>query len=307
VSIFPAKVLLATDGSEDAKLAADTALRLARKTGSELHVVHVLAWSSDRALDPEGLDPAVRQDVQSRASARLEELVSEIEASGGAVVGSHLGVGRTDAEIVARAEQMGAGLIVMGSRGLGTMRRALMGSVSESVVRHAHCPVIVVRGEPVVFPAKILLATDGSEEATQATRVAAEVAQRTGSDMQIVTVALENPNVYAYYDVRHPAEVERHRQEARKILDQQVDRVREAGANVAKAHLKMGAADEDIVVLAEDLEADLIIMGTRGLGALRRALMGSISDSVVRHAHCPVMVVRPEKERTPQHEADSIT
>jgi nucleotide-binding universal stress UspA family protein len=50
----------------------------------------------------------------------------------------------------------------MGSRGRGGMNRALMGSISDSVVRHAHCPVLVARAEPVTFPAKILLATDGS-------------------------------------------------------------------------------------------------------------------------------------------------
>jgi nucleotide-binding universal stress UspA family protein len=71
--------------------------------------------------------------------------VGRIEASGAVVEGSHLGVGRPDAEIVARAEEMGAGLIVMGSRGLGGIRRARIGSVSDSVVRHAHCPVLVVR------------------------------------------------------------------------------------------------------------------------------------------------------------------
>jgi nucleotide-binding universal stress UspA family protein len=55
--------------------------------------------------------------------------------------------------------------------------------------------------------------------------------------------------------------------------------------------------DLEIVALAEELGADLIVMGSRGLGGVRRALMGSVSDSVVRHAHCPVLVVRQEKEQ----------
>ena len=63
-----------------------------------------------------------------------------------------------DAEIVDLAEEIGAGLIVMGSRGYGPIRQALIGSVSDSVVRHAHCPVMVVRGEPLAFPTNILLA-----------------------------------------------------------------------------------------------------------------------------------------------------
>jgi len=63
----------------------------------------------------------------------------------GEVEGSHLTAGRPEAEIVTLAEEIGAGLIVMGSRGVGGIRRALMGSVSDSVLQHAHCPVLVVR------------------------------------------------------------------------------------------------------------------------------------------------------------------
>ena len=75
-------------------------------------------------------------------------------------------------------------------------------------------------------------------------------------------------------------------------------KVREAGGSVKEAHLKIGERrDEAIIHLAEKLGAGLIVMGSRGLGGMRRALMGSVSDSVIRHAHCPVMVVRPEKQR----------
>jgi nucleotide-binding universal stress UspA family protein len=72
-------------------------------------------------------------------------VVEKIKASGGKVESSHYTTGRPDAEIVALAEEIGAGLIVMGARGVGGIRRALTGSVSDSVVRHAHCPVLVVR------------------------------------------------------------------------------------------------------------------------------------------------------------------
>ncbi len=65
--------------------------------------------------------------------------------------------------------------------------------------------------------------------------------------------------------------------------------------------------DRAIVHLSEGMGADLIVMGSRGHGGVRRALMGSVSDSVVRHAHCPVTVVRPEKERSAEHEADFLT
>ena len=81
-------------------------------------------------------------------------------------------------------------------------------------------------------------------------------------------------------------------QQAQHFLDQQVDRVKEEGVSVAEAHLLRGEPDKEVVHLSEEIGAGLIVMGSRGLGGVRRALMGSVSDSVVRHAHCPVLIVR---------------
>jgi nucleotide-binding universal stress UspA family protein len=64
------------------------------------------------------------------------------------------------------------------------------------------------------------------------------------------------------------------------------------GVEVAETHLVKGRPDREAVHLSEELGAGLIVMGSRGLGGVRRALMGSVSDSVVRHAHCPVLIVR---------------
>jgi nucleotide-binding universal stress UspA family protein len=81
-------------------------------------------------------------------------------------------------------------------------------------------------------------------------------------------------------------------EEARARLDEQVRRIREADSEVAGAYARLGRSDAEIVGLSEELGAGLIALGSRGLGPLRSALMGSVSDSVVRHAHCPVLVVR---------------
>jgi nucleotide-binding universal stress UspA family protein len=80
--------------------------------------------------------------------------------------------------------------------------------------------------------------------------------------------------------------------QAQQFLDQQVDRVKQEGVSVAEAYLVRGRPDREVVHLSEEIGAGLIIMGSRGLGGVRRALMGSVSDSVVRHAHCPVLIVR---------------
>jgi nucleotide-binding universal stress UspA family protein len=150
----------------------------------------------------------------------------------------------------------------------------------------------------MVFPTKILLATDGSKEAELATTTALELANSTSSELHIVLVeeppyAYVDPSGYPFFtDAELEHELE---QQARMRLDAEVEKIRSAGGAVAEAHLRVGAAPAEIVDLAEEIGAGLIVMGSRGLGGIRRALMGSVSDSVVRHAHCPVLVVRPEK------------
>ena len=86
--------------------------------------------------------------------------------------------------------------------------------------------------------------------------------------------------------------LEQARSEARTFLDGRAEQLRSEGAKVAFAHLRVGEPDKEIIRLSEEIGATLIVMGSRGLGAVRRALMGSVSDSVVKHAHCPVLVMR---------------
>lgn len=150
-----------------------------------------------------------------------------------------------------------------------------------------------------IFPARILLATDGSADADLALSTAVDLANSTGSELHVVTAAPGVPDpVYAMHEASFRYEsyeeaVEAVRGDARRILDEQADKVERAGGSVAGSHLKTDERrDQAIVHLADEIGAGLIVMGSRGLGGLRRALMGSVSDSVVRHAHCPVLVVR---------------
>ena len=143
-----------------------------------------------------------------------------------------------------------------------------------------------------IFPTTILLATDGSKEAELAATTAAELSERTDSELHIIHVG-EVPLVY--HPERHGGyhiNYEKAESQARELLEAQVEKMKETGARVAQAHLRMGKADEEIVELAESMGVGLIVMGTRGHGRIKRALMGSVSESVVRHAHCPVTIVR---------------
>jgi nucleotide-binding universal stress UspA family protein len=144
-----------------------------------------------------------------------------------------------------------------------------------------------------IFPTTILLATDGSEEAQLASTTAADLAEKTNSELHVLTVGLDYP---LYELPEHPAEFEdvlrENRREAKEVLEQQAKRIEDSGVSVKETHLREGRADEEIVEVAEEIGAGLIVMGSRGYGRLRRALLGSVSDAVVRHAHCPVTIVR---------------
>ena len=148
MSIFPTKILLATDGSKEARLAAQAAAQLSKETGSEVHVAYVLPSPTElrgHHLYSEEVMSSVLEQAEGEGRSFLEEQAEQVRESGGKVAETYLEAGQPDKEIVRLSEELGVGTIVIGSRGLGGVRRALVGSVSESVVRHAHCPVFVVR------------------------------------------------------------------------------------------------------------------------------------------------------------------
>jgi nucleotide-binding universal stress UspA family protein len=148
MSIFPTQILLATDGSDEAKLATEAATELSRDTGSELHIVYVLPTPAQligHRLYPEETRESVIAEAERNAETFLKKQAEQIGANGGKVAETHFRSGEPDKEILRTAEALGVGVIVIGSRGLGAISRALMGSVSDSVVKHAHCPVFVVR------------------------------------------------------------------------------------------------------------------------------------------------------------------
>jgi len=147
MSIFPTRILLATDGSEEAQLAASRAVDLAEKTDSELHVVHVgiVPRSLESYPGTLGYERRLYKQIEGESWQRLRELSWRVKVAGGTVAGSHLRMGAMNLEIVALAKELGVGLIVMGCRGHRGIRRVIEGSISDRVIRHAPCPVLVVR------------------------------------------------------------------------------------------------------------------------------------------------------------------
>jgi nucleotide-binding universal stress UspA family protein len=146
-----------------------------------------------------------------------------------------------------------------------------------------------------IFPTRVLVATDGSSEASLAAQSAIELCEKTSSELHVVHVGEYLSTFYAYTE-EEPAEL---RDNAQRLLDEEVERIRAEGGRIAEAYLRLGRPAEQIVTLSEELGVGIIVVGSRGLGALRRAVLGSVSESVVRHAHCPVFVVRTDERTSP--------
>ncbi len=306
MSMFPERILLATDGSEGAESASRMAAALSGTLGSELHLVYAEIMPSFYYAEQVAVGLEEWDRLSGFAEREARNLVTKeeekLKETGTEVTAIHAEVGRPDERIVALAEKIEADLILIGSRGLGGLRRALIGGVSDSVVRHAHCPILVVRKderyEDGLPPTKILLAVDGSKESKEAARIAANLASGTGSELHITCVvptAPERPYPHSYAMeamVHHDAAFERAKEEVREFLDDRKGEARALGVETVLAHLGLGHPDKEVVKLAEELDAGMIVLGSRGLGGIKRALMGSVSESVVRHAHCPVLVAR---------------
>jgi nucleotide-binding universal stress UspA family protein len=147
MGLFPTRILLATDGSEEAELATMRAVDLADATDSELHVVHVGVVPSFLSSDPgtRGYDGKLYEQLEQESKELLRKLSWRVKVAGGTVAGSHLRMGAVDLGVVALAKELEADLSIMGCRGHRGIRRAIEGSISDAVIRHAPCPVLVVR------------------------------------------------------------------------------------------------------------------------------------------------------------------
>lgn len=150
--MFPTKILLATNGSEESVRAETAALELAESTGSELHVVYVVATVQTPPTSP----ATARVHSESRLEARrmaglgfLDGRVRKLESESGLDISSHYREGRADKEVVRLADDIGAGLIVCGGTRRTGMERILGVGFSEYVEKKASSPVLVVGGDAV--------------------------------------------------------------------------------------------------------------------------------------------------------------
>ena len=290
-------MLFATDGSEAAEAAAKWLAVFPLPANARALVLAV------QELPPSPLDIPTVRDFQralidearhtaGRAVATLRERFGTIE--------TRVVTGDPRERIVDVAGEWDADLIVVGARGLSAVASALLGSVSLAVVRHAPCPVLVAR--PAVRGLhSIVIAFDGSAGAQRAARFVATLPVQTEIGVRLVGV-VEPPRIPSAGPGRTAAlaaaaetVTAARRQELEKAMDAacvQLDGLK------AAHEVAVGASANTLA----HLDADLIVLGARGLGTLKRLLLGSVSEHVLRHAHCPVLIVRGSLlERVARH------
>ncbi|AUH34319.1 universal stress protein [Paracoccus tegillarcae] len=140
---------------------------------------------------------------------------------------------------------------------------------------------------------KILVASDGSKNSRRALLRAGAIAKATGADLHVIHVGLLSR--YTNPDQMNSNQYDRLKTEARSRLDNELEFAEENGIKVTKSHLRMGRVDSEVIRLGEEIGADMIAIGNRGMGALERILLGSDAESIVRHAPCDVIVFRDDE------------
>ena len=296
------RILIAVDGSDCSERAVSLVSTFALPPDSVVRVVGVhrpysdvlaISWATmgDAGSGGETEDEADARRLREaigRAEARLQDLDVKIEG--------FLVHGRPGSSIVDEAEAMSADLVVVGSRGHGTIATMLLGSTASEVVDHAPCPVLVARREtlgPLVF------ADDGSTSARHAESVFTRWPIFAGLPCSVVTVAEVavpvaagfTPGLYDQVLESYTKSVDDAREQVRIEADTEAHRLADAGLAAAPVTLEGDPATE-IVRYATERRTATVVIGTRGHTGLARLILGSTARNVLVHAPCSVLIVR---------------
>jgi len=306
-------ILVPLDSFGYARQALTCAVPLARAYRAKISLVHVAQSPVVLRTMPDGgiTMPVNTARLVGVAQTHLDELADRLlpqELRGKLIVRE----GNAAAEVVAAAKRLNADLIVLSNTGRSGLRRIVLGSTAERIVRHAHCPVLTVRRgmddstkrllalQQPLYPRqlawrRILVPLDFSLTSLRALKLAVALAKRCGARLLLLNVVEPNPyptGMEGAVLVTPDATLARY---ARRQLTQVARRFIPKSVRTNSLIVRGRAAD-GIVETAEEKGADLIVLSTHGHTGLDRLLMGSTAEQVVRSAKCPVFVVRKARE-----------
>jgi nucleotide-binding universal stress UspA family protein len=302
-------VVVGVDGAEMSREIVVHALLAAARRGADLEVVCSVAVELYYLGGAPLAVPDVhrlRDDAHDRVRSLVDEVRADAEVSavtGVRDVGIRLVVSERPPapELVDRSRD--ALLLVVGSRGRGAGRSALLGSVALHCATHAVCPVVVVHPSPVAAdrPPRVVVGVDGSAGSRLALAAAIDEAARVGGVVEVVAAYaladywtdLSSVVVPSVEEIR-----ERTLGQARDMVGEVLAETRSHDADTPPAiriEVFQGPAGETLIERSRG--AELLVVGSRGRGAFRALLLGSIALHCAMHAQCPVMVVRPVGDR----------
>ncbi len=291
------KILIATDLSAPADEAIRQGHDLAVKFGAELAICHVIPGQyRAHPLFPQRTetDAIAAVDLEQRVAELVTARVSEVTGRSPDAFQVTIDVGRPEVGIINAAIDRNVDLIVLGCRGDTGIARILLGGVSERVVQYAHCSVLIAR--PASKRGTVLAATDLSDASYPAVTAGAAQAQHRGAKLVILhNLDLWPPAANPAGIARAPAGtsaavVEQRRAQAAQQLQEILARL-DLDATCKITH---GPADAEIVKVADELEPELLVIGTHGRTGLARISIGSIAERIVATSKCSVLVVRVE-------------
>jgi len=299
-------ILVPLDGTGFGEAALPLASRIAKAASGSVHLAlaHRPVAPVVPMMEPVPLPVSIDDEMRRREQAYLEGRVQALSGKGSpAVTFAHLD-GSAGGAVVAEATRLGADLIVMAAHGRGALGRLWLGSVTDYVIRHADAPVLVVRPEEADTPSpepppmrRFLVPLDLSPESEQVLETVAELAVLFQSSVTLLHV------VEPFFDLVDPAApyplAVDHRltqgrlDEAGRRLARASETLRDAGTVVETRIVESATAAGGILEALDRGEADVVAMTTHGAGGLRRMLLGSVADKVIRGSRKPILVKRP--------------
>jgi nucleotide-binding universal stress UspA family protein len=293
------RALVAIDGSESASLAIDLVADVAWPGGTTIRVVEAIETGAALFASWPGLARVQADELEARlrlgANATVQEAQVRLTRPGLAVESAVLH-GRPAAAIVDDARRIAADLIVVGSRGHGTIEAMLLGSVSAEVIDDAMTPVLVARCRRID---RVLLAWDGSTGAARAAGLLHQWPIFARSSVRVVSVAdIEVPWWSGFPEAGSPElmplwldAIDASRSRHGLLASEMTVELQAAGLT-AEADRREGDAATEILAAAHAFKADLILLGTRGRTGVARLVLGSVARNILHHASSSVLVVR---------------
>ena len=297
------KILLATDGSESARAAVDCLLRFPFPRNSEVTLLTVIDRNVFKNEEVSSINEEQRDEleetekiVQVAAQELLAEEATRLTGAGWSE-SRELRIGHPAEEIVGLAEQLDSDCIVVGSHGTSGIRRFLLGSVSDYVLQYASCSVLIVKKDHIHCaetgkPLRLLLSYDDSPSARKAVEFCASLPMDEQAKVTALTVL---PLVKMYrQDIRQRLSwlwLEKKKQ-ALAALERVKEEIGLTTQHVETQLRESPDVSDEILQAATELDSDLIVLGHKGKGAIKKFLLGSVTTRIAHHAPCSVLAVR---------------